>query len=283
VVCSETSELHCVVKQRPEVIELRLFWKGHVNRSDLMDRFGVSVNQACTDLNRCIGSASDNMVYDKSARSYVRGQGFAPHFLKPDASRYLTQLWTVDDGLLDIVDAWIAEFPAFDAAPTPVRGIATEPLRTVIGAIKKGEAIEVLYLSLPRPEAIWRWIAPHAIAFDGFRWHARAWCEIHSMFQDFVLSRIRKVRNCRSRSAEPDADSDWSTKIALRIAPYPELSNGQKAVVAPVYGMEDGSATFRARKALLYEALKRLGLDTDPAARRPHDQQIVLVGQEAVS
>ena len=38
-----------------------------MNRSDLMDQFGVSVNQASTDLNRYIGFAPDNMVYDKSA------------------------------------------------------------------------------------------------------------------------------------------------------------------------------------------------------------------------
>jgi len=31
------------------------------------------------------------------------------------------------------------------------------------------------------------------------------------------------------------------------------------------------------RRALLYYALKRLGLDTDPGARKPQDQQIVLL------
>jgi len=36
------------------------------------------------------------------------------------------------------------------------------------------------------------------------------------------------------------------------------------------------------RKALLYYALKRLGLDTDPSARRPQDQQIVLLNSDAV-
>jgi len=33
------------------------------------------------------------------------------------------------------------------------------------------------------------------------------------------------------------------------------------------------------RRALLYYALRRLGLDTDPAARRPQDQQIVLLNR----
>jgi len=36
------------------------------------------------------------------------------------------------------------------------------------------------------------------------------------------------------------------------------------------------------RRALLFYALKRLGLDTDPAARRPQDQQIVLLNSDRV-
>ena len=88
----DRSQLRWGVEQRLEFIEFRLFWEGHVNRSDLMDQFGVSVNQASTDLNRYIGFAPDNMIYDKSARTYVRGPGFKPQFLEPDASRYLAQL-----------------------------------------------------------------------------------------------------------------------------------------------------------------------------------------------
>ena len=86
---SDRSELRWGVEQRLEFIEFRLFWEGHVNRSDLMEQFGVSVNQASTDLNRYIGFAPDNMVYDKSARTYVRGPDYAARFLKPDASSYL--------------------------------------------------------------------------------------------------------------------------------------------------------------------------------------------------
>ena len=89
VVSNDKSDLRWGVEQRLEFIEFRLFWEGHVNRIDLMDQFGVSVNQASMDLNRYIGFAPDNMVYDKSARTYVRGPGFKPQFLEPDASRYL--------------------------------------------------------------------------------------------------------------------------------------------------------------------------------------------------
>jgi hypothetical protein len=48
------------------------------------------------------------------------------------------------------------------------------------------------------------------------------------------------------------------------------------------YGMEAGHAQIVVRRALLFYALKRLGLDTDPAARKPQDQQIVLLNRDEV-
>jgi hypothetical protein len=48
-------------------------------------------------------------------------------------------------------------------------------------------------------------------------------------------------------------------------------------------GMRGGMAKIPVRKALLYFALRRLGLDTDPMARRPQDQQIVLLNHEQVA
>ena len=185
---NDRSELRWGVEQRLEFIEFRLFWEGHVNRSDLMDQFGVSVNQASTDLNRYIGFAPDNMVYDKSARTYVRGPGFKPQFLEPDASRYLAQLRSVADGILDREDSWIADLPPYASALTPVRGVNPVTLRSVVGAIRRSEAIEVKYQSLSSPEPRWRWIAPHAIGFDGVRWHTRAFCLTDDCFKDFYAS-----------------------------------------------------------------------------------------------
>ena len=274
---SDKSELRWGVAQRLEFIEFRLFWEGHVNRSDLMEQFGLSVNQASADLNRYIGFAPDNMVYDKSARTYVRGSGFKPQFLEPDASRYLAQLRSMADGILDSDDTWIAEHPPYDAAPTPARGVNPVILRSVVGAIRRSEAIEVKYQSLSRPEPSWRWIAPHAIGFDGFRWHTRAFCKIDEVFKDFLLSRIISTRSVEASDVTDAADEDWQEHVTLEIGPHPKLSENQKKVIALDYGMRDGKAQIKVRRALLYYALKRLGLDTDPDARKPQDQQIVLL------
>lgn len=279
---NDRSELRWGVLQRLEFIEFRLFWEGHVNRSDLMKQFGLSVNQASADLNRYIGFAPDNMVYDKSARTYVRGPEYSAHFLKPDASRYLAQLRSLADDIMDSDDTWIARLPSYDAAPTPARGVNPITLRSVVAAIRRSEAIEVKYQSLSRPEPTWRWIAPHAIAFDGFRWHTRAFCKTDEVFKDFLLSRMIETRGVQDNEVTAATDKAWQEHITLEIGPHPALSETQKKVIALDYGMRGGKAKIKIRQALLYYALKRLGLDTDPSARKPREQQIVLINRDVV-
>jgi len=150
-------------------------------------------------------------------------------------------------------------------------------LRAMVTAIKRHEAIEVFYQSMSSPDPVWRWIEPHALVFDGFRWHARAHCPRSGAFKDFVLSRITESRSSKPADARSLDDSDWEEQVDLQIAPHPELSAGQRKAIELDYGMENGLTIIPVRRAMLYYALKRLGLDTDPAARRPQDQQIVLL------
>lgn len=283
MVAMDKADLRWGVERRLEFIEFRLFWEGQVNRGDLMEAFGVSVNQSSTDLNRYIALAPTNMAYDKSARTYVRGDGFSPLFLKPDASRYLAQLRSVADGILDRSDCWIGASPQYDAAPTPVRGVVAATLRSIVSAIRRSEAIEIRYQSLSRPEPLWRWIAPHAIGFDGFRWHVRSFCLTDQTFKDFLLSRMLETRATQPSEISAESDADWNEHLTLEVGPHPDLSETQKKVIALDYGMRSGRAKIPVRKALLYYALKWLGLDTDPAARRPQDQQIVLLNRELLA
>jgi predicted DNA-binding transcriptional regulator YafY len=266
------------VEQKLQFIEFRLFWEGHVNRSDLIDKFGVSPNQASGDLNRYIALAPDNMVYDKSGKTYVRSPTFKPLFLKPDATQYLSQVRSIAEGVITPEDAWIGNLSPFDATPAPARGIDPVVLRSIVIAIRRHEAIEVLYQSMSAPEPEWRWIAPHALAFDGFRWHARSFCEKSGEYRDFVISRILETRQTRASKPQAVSDAAWDEVVELEVGPHPDLSTNQKKVIELDYGMQNGSVTIPVRRALLYYALKRLGLDTEPSARKPQDQQIILVG-----
>ncbi len=270
------------VEQKLQFIEFRLFWEGHVNRGDLIDKFGISQNQASGDLNRYIALAPDNMVYDKSGKTYVRSSSFKPLFLKPDATQYLAQVRSVAEGIVAPEDAWIGNLPTFDATPAPARGIDPAVLRSIVIAIRRREAVEVRYQSMSSPDPEWRWIAPHALAFDGFRWHTRSFCEKSNEYRDFVISRIVETRQSRPAGIISAADTAWHEIVELEIGPHPELSANQRRVIELDYGMQDGRTKIPVRRALLYYALKRLGLDTDPGARPPHDQQIVLLNNEEV-
>lgn len=265
------------VERRLEFIEFRLYWNGGVNRSDIIEAFDVSVPQASKDLTLYQERAPHNAVYDKSAKRYVAGAEFEPRFLKPDAGQYLSQLRSVAEGIIAASDSWIAHSPPYAGPPVPFRSVNTDTLRTVLAAIRQNQAIEVRYQSLSSEAPLWRWIAPHAIGFDGFRWHARAFCVVGASFKDFLLSRIIETRSARPSEVSPEDDADWNEIITLEIGPHPELSESQKRIIALDYGMQGGRARIQIRKALRYYALRRLGLDTPPGARRPQDQQIVLL------
>ena len=270
------------VERRYEFIEFRLYWQGRINRSDLMEVFGISVQQASKDLSNYIEGRKSNVIYDKRQRTYLRGRGFKSRYYQPDANDYFAQLQALNQGLVSEEQSWISLFPNFGTTPAPVRGVAPEILQSALLSIRERKALQVVYQSMSRPEPAARWIEPHALAFDGFRWHARAFCQKDQVFKDFLLSRIVEVGDQASATSSAENDTDWQSEMTLDIGPHPELSDTQRRAVEMDYGMVNGKAEIIVRKALLFYALKRLGLDTDPAARRPQDQQIVLMNTREI-
>lgn len=279
----QVKQLNWGAERRNAFIEFRVFWHGRINRSDLMETFGISLQQASLDLSGYSDKWKRNLGYDKSQRAYVRGKNFTPHFITPSAEDYFAQLRAVDQGLVSREQSWISVFPGYGATPTPARGVAPETLRDVLAAIHEPAALQVTYQSMSRPEPSARWIEPHALAFDGFRWHARAFCQNDQVFKDFLLSRIVEIGKRGPVTADQQSDTDWHSEVVLEIGPHPDLSPTQRRAIEMDYGMEGGRAQIPVRRALLFYALKRLGLDTDPAARRPQDQQIVLLNPEVLA
>lgn len=64
------------VEQRLRLIDFLVHQYGHVNRSAIMDYYGVSMPQASDDLKTYMATAPDNLVYDGSAKTYRRGPNF---------------------------------------------------------------------------------------------------------------------------------------------------------------------------------------------------------------
>lgn len=276
------SSLRWGVEQRLEFIEFRLFWEGRLNRSDLMQTFGVSVNQASADLNRYLKLAPENMIYNRSERAYLRSPVFSPVFLSLDSDLYLNQLRSVADGVLARESSWIKEYPAYDGARSPKRIVSPGTLQLVLDALRGRQAVEVRYQSLSHPLPRWRWIAPHAAGFDGFRWHVRAHCEESGQFKDFLVARIIETRGTRAARSDSLLDRDWHEYTEIVIGPNPGLSDSQRQVVALDYGMQGDQVTLRVRRALLYYTIKRLGLGEDGSERAPEQQHIVLLNRKEI-
>jgi hypothetical protein len=280
------SALRWSVERRLAYIEERLFWLGEVNRADLIASFGVSPSQASNDIARYLEEGAPGIAYDKSAKRYVAGADFRPVLAEPDAARYLGELRLADLGILPAEATLFGGSVPFDATPIPERRIDPYVLRAVLGAVRGGQALAVTYQSMSREKPARRRIAPRTLAFDGFRWHVRAFDFETRSFRDFVLGRITRP-SADPRPADvstdvPARDPDWETFVDLVIAPHPGLTRAQARAIALDYGLTRGRARIPVRRALLFYALKRLGLDVPPDARPPHEQHIVLVNRPEI-
>lgn len=268
-------------EQRLEFIEFRSFWEGGVNRSDITDRFGVSVPQASNDLSQYREVAPANLHYDASAKRYVATPAFAPRYLALSADRYLSQLRAKAEGVISLDETWIGVAPDAQAMPVPARRVDPLLFRDLLAVMRQGASVEVLYQSMSprRPEAQWRPITPHAFGSDGLRWHVRGFCHLDGAFKDFVLSRWRGLRATGPSGAPASADQDWTETFQVEFQPNPALSPSQQEAVAWEYDMPGGRAVLSVRKALLYYLKKRLRLDRpdDPPSETP----VVVANREA--
>ncbi len=267
------------VEQRLEFIDFRLFWEGRVNRGDLVDHFGVSVPQASADLARYQEAAKNNAVYDKTQKAYVAGPRFSPVFFDPSADEYLAQLRLMQAGLLPVDQAWAVQLPSYSVVPVLRRRLEPDTLRRILESIRTRASIHIHYQSKSSPKSKWRWVVPHALGFDGFRWHARAWCDTRKEFLDFVLARILEIGDARPGNVDPASDIGWQREVTLRLAPHPRLKGGNRRVVELDFGMSDGLLEVSMRVCLAYYFIRQLDVDEDADPKR---QELVLVNRDEV-
>lgn len=96
-----------------------------------------------------------------------------------------------------------------------------------------------------------------------------------------IITIDQEINKISSNKYRKQINTAWKEYRETMIL-HPELSDSQRRAIEMDYGMIGGKAEIVVRKALLFYALKRLGLDTDPAARMPSDQQIILLSGKVV-
>ena len=262
--------------QRLQFIEFRLLWEGHVNRSDLIEAFSISVPQSTLDFREYMERAPGNMDYDKRLRHYFPTATFKPVFISDSAEGYLSQLVAMGiSGEEQSHPGLIGATPPFDVLPSPERRVDRDALQQLLRAIRETFSLEIHYQSLSTATPGWRRITPHALASDGLRWHVRAFCHAKMEFRDFVLGRIMDMRGEQSSDVSAGADKEWNEHVKVIIAPNPALTAGQKKIIERDYSMKRGKAEIIVRRSLLFYLKRRLGIDGG-LEKAPAAQQVVI-------
>ena len=267
--------------RRMEFIEFRLYWEGKVNRSDLTDFFGISVPQASNDLSKYQEMAPKNIDYDRRGKFYFSTTEFTPIYYAPSSEHYLALLKQVSSGVLAENELFIKNLPNYDLIPVLERPIAPDRLKTVLDSIKNDIELKILYQSMSRQNPLSRWIAPKSLAYDGYRWNIRAYCFTRKRFMDFNVGRIWEIEDKRKTTFSKE-DSDWDTKVVLKIGPNPGLSEDQKKTIEMEYGMKNRIKEVEVRLPFLSYFLKRYGLDNEKVERSAQSQHIVILNPEVI-
>ncbi len=263
--------------RRLAFIDFRLCWERRINRSDLIEFFGISPQQASADLQEYLDRAKGEVGYDKSAKTYVATSSFAPKFVSADPRSYLDQLAAQHLGILGRRSAFIGTLPEFDTVEVPQRHVETSVLVGLLEALRNRQELEIQYQSMNSPDASWQTISPHAFASDGLRWHVRAFSHKHQEFRDFVMARIVALRNERQTEINPANDSEWNRNVTIKFGPHPELSDAQRKAIEREYEMKKGEKAIKVRAALAFYYLQRLQLDEESEKKTPKARQIVLL------
>ncbi|GJL85323.1 MAG: hypothetical protein DHS20C02_10980 [Micavibrio sp.] len=281
---SKRKEQRWSVEKRLEFIDFRLFWEGQINRSDIMEQFGVSVPQASNDLSKYQEVAPKNLNYNHRVKKYFSSDSFKTAFITPDADSYFRQLRDDMLALKSNPVPWLSYEPDHDIVQMPKRNIDPNILRIVSDSIKEQTTLEICYQSMSSEEPAWRTISPHAFAFDGMRWHARAFCHKGHIYKDFLLSRIQETGKIVERQEPVEPDEVWNTYFTLTLKPHPKLTDSQAKAVAIDYDMTDMHLNMNIRLALLYYYLRRLGLHQDcDGEELPSREQHIVVANKAAT
>jgi predicted DNA-binding transcriptional regulator YafY len=260
-------------------IESVVRWEGQINATHLATKFQLSRQAASTVLQLYRDSFPKNLLYNQSNKAFIATAEFNDKTQLTDFSDYLTAVSTSHQSTKDLkqnVDICVFEVEA------PLRNINPLQVRPILRAIREKLAIDIGYISLSSPDYLDRIIQPHALIFDGLRWHVRAYCNKNQQFRDFTLSRFNGEAVFEGKATHSSTlDEKWQTMVDVVIEADPRFNDQQKRIIEQDFQMENGQKTITTRAALVNYLLRRLHIDS--YKNTPEEQQIVLTRESRKS
>ncbi|WP_287880634.1 WYL domain-containing protein [Aquitalea sp.] len=258
VASPKTREWSLTVMKRMQHIERCLFWRGELQRADLINEFGINPIQAAKDFRAYMEQFPGAMVYRASIRRYVPMSDFKPSLISPTTLDEFVEMQSTSVP----VTGW----------PLPTRNATPSVLQVMVSAVREHQMIEVKYQSMTGERPEWRWLSPHAFASDDERWHVRAYCHTRGAFRDFVLGRILETRGLKGSEVRHEDDLDWHTQVDVLIMPNPNLALDQRKAIATEYQIPHDSleVMLKVKKSMLFYLMSKFDLANrgNPAAQQ---------------
>lgn len=271
------SKLRWGQNRRLAFIDVRLQYEGRINRSDLVSFFDISMPQASADLGLYQEMGPANMAYDPRLRVYVAQPAFKPLFGRTVATRYLDELQRLARDVVEPDESFVGFVPPTGVVATPARTIEAKEVAILVQAIRDSVALRVGYQSMDNPESLDLVLSPHAVGFDGLRWHVRAWCHERKLFRDFAIGRLQvKGPAPDARAVDANNDTGWTTNVIVVLVPHKGLTPAQRKSVVRDYNMTDGKLELECRKAMLFYTLRHLNLESLQVSEHPAHQHVVV-------
>jgi len=269
------------MNKRLKFIESRLFWEGKIRRKNLEDFFKISTPQATKDIKKYGEMASGNLEYDTKSKQYVVTDSFKPHYEDPTAEDYLTRLLHLKRKSPS-GEFFCGPIVEYDQFPKLSRHVDRNALKKIVSAIHDKQAIKINYQSMTNDFPTDRWIAPHSLAYDGNRWHVRAFCYKKKIYCDFNIGRVLNTYAFANSDFDKSLDYSWNTDIELIIAPHPNLIGGKRSCVELDYDMKGGQRMFSIKAAFYFYAKNIFYFDEGNVESIGEEQQIILTNHKEV-
>jgi predicted DNA-binding transcriptional regulator YafY len=265
-----TNDENWAARERLRMLEVWLWWRGWAGRGDLVERFGISPAQASSDFQKYLELNGKQVSYQTSRKRYEASEEFDCRLHSP----------TLEEAVGIFLGGGMAGAAvAGDGGQTtgklavltlPKREAAVGISRKVFIALLAGQRLRVKYYSLSSNTVAWRWLRPGALAWDGRRWHVRAWCETRGDWRDFVLARIGDAEWPEPVTEATAEDADWNAWEVVRFRVNPALAEDSRKALQADYGLDGEVMEVRVRRALKGYLLAEMFIDGEGHGTLPN-------------
>ena len=253
--------------ERFAYIDFVVRFLGGLNRSDLLDFFGIGDAAASKEISEYKKLRPQNVDYDRVLRKNVILRDTYQPLIDIDAE---TSLGMLANGFNKnkLYDRPMLPYQRIGATP---HHLNVDLVSKITRAISSKTALKCSYLSSNSSNHGERILLPTAFFYDGQSWMFRAFHrDLNSgkgHFKCFDFARVLTVEELAQDSAKNhetlSQDADWHLVVPLQLVVNPDLSDSKKSTLSQEFSLDDNQSDFviTEKAVLVYYLVKHWNID----------------------